>query len=206
VTLAVNPRASADIGWQLSFAAVAGIFLWSRRLADAIAGGADRGSPRRALADGAAMTVAATIATAPLVAHHFDTLQLAALPANLAALPAIAPAMWLGMLSGLAGQIPALPVEPLNWINSLCLAYIAQVARWFGSPGWAQLELGLRGALELIAAFAVLAAAIELGIAAAARRRGLAPRARPRPRTGARRAPVFPRACVSSASIHSLRL
>ena len=32
----------------------------------------ERGSPRRAVAEGAAMTIAATVATAPLMAHHFD--------------------------------------------------------------------------------------------------------------------------------------
>ena len=176
-TLALNPRAAADVGWQLSFAAVAGIFLWSRRLADAIAGGAPRQSPRRALADGTAMTVAATVATAPLVAHHFDALQIAALPANVAALPAVAPAMWLGMLAGFAGQLPAIPVEPMSWLNSLCLAYIAQVARWFGTPEWAQLELGIGRPGEVAAAYAVLVAAGELALAAAARRRGLGPAA-----------------------------
>ena len=38
VTLAANPRASGDVGWQLSFAAVVGILLWAegiRELADA---------------------------------------------------------------------------------------------------------------------------------------------------------------------------
>ena len=79
------------------------------------------------------------------MAHHFESLSVAALPANLLALPAVAPAMWLGMLAAIAGQLPAIPVEPLNWLNSLLLAYIAQVARWLGEPGWAQVELGLGG-------------------------------------------------------------
>ena len=95
---------------------------------------AERGSPRAPLAEGVAVTAAATVATAPLMAHHFDSFSLAALPANLLALPAVAPAMWLGMLAGIAGQLPAIPVEPLNWLNSLCLAYIAQVARWLARP------------------------------------------------------------------------
>ena len=80
------------------------------------------------------MTAAATVATAPLMAHHFDSFSLAALPANLLALPAVAPAMWLGMLAGIAGQLPAIPVEPVNWLNSLCLAYIAQIAHWLAHP------------------------------------------------------------------------
>jgi competence protein ComEC len=173
VTLAANPRAAGDVGWQLSFAAVAGILLWTGRLTALLAGDADRGSPRRAVAEGVAVTVAATVATAPLMAHHFDALSLAALPANLLALPAVAPAMWLGMLSASAAQLPALPVEPLNWLNSLCLGYIAQIARWLGSPRWSQLELGLGGPLHVAGAYAALLALVEAGLRAAGRRRGL---------------------------------
>ena len=173
LTLGLNPRASGDVGWQLSFAAVIGIFLWTARLASLLDGGRTQGSPRRALAEGAAMTVAATIATAPLMAHHFGSLSPAALPANLLALPAVAPAMWLGMLAGMLGQLPAVPVEPLNWLDSLCLAYIAQVARWFGTPGWALLDIELDGPAGLIGAYAALIAAIEICLAVARRRAGL---------------------------------
>ena len=42
VTLAINPRASGDAGWQLSFAAVVGILLWSARLAGLLGGRARR--------------------------------------------------------------------------------------------------------------------------------------------------------------------
>ena len=52
VTLAANPRAAGDIGWQLSFAAVIGILLWSSRLADALARGGAAGAPRPARAGG----------------------------------------------------------------------------------------------------------------------------------------------------------
>jgi competence protein ComEC len=174
LTLALNPRAAGDIGWQLSFAAVIGILLWTGRLAALLDGGAGRGSTRRALAEGVAVTAAATLATAPLMAHHFDSLSLAALPANLLALPAVAPAMWLGMLTAAAAQLPAIPVEPLNWLNSLCLAYIAQVARWLGSPGWALLDLRLGTPPQVGAAYLALIGLAELGLAAGARRRGLA--------------------------------
>ena len=109
VTLALNPRASGDAGWQLSFAAVAGIFLLGApiraRLADLLGSGGWRG----ALCDGAAVTIAATIATAPLMANHFGTVSVASLTANLLVLPAVAPAMWLGMLTAAAAQVPGLP-------------------------------------------------------------------------------------------------
>jgi competence protein ComEC len=161
-TLAINPRTHGDIGWQLSFAAVIGILLWSARLASILGGGAPRGSARRALIEGVAVTVAATVATAPLMAHHFEQFSPVALPANVFALPAVAPAMWLGMLSGIVGQVPAIPVEPLNWLNSLCLAYIAQVAHWLGSPDWALLTVHLPSTWSVAAAFGVLIGAMEL--------------------------------------------
>ena len=173
VTLAANPRAAGDVGWQLSFAAVIGILLWSSRMARALAGEAGRDSPRRAVAEGVAVTVAATAATGPLMAHHFDALSAAALPANLLALPAVAPAMWLGMLSGIAGQLPALPVEPLNWLNSLCLAYIGQVAHWLAGPDWALLDVRLASPPAVGAAYLVLLSVMEGLLAFSRRRLGL---------------------------------
>jgi len=86
------------------------------------------------------MTLAASLATAPLAAHHFGTVSITAIPANLFALPAIAPAMWLGMLSGALGQIPGAPVEPLTWLGGLCAGFIGWVAHLLG-PEWAQLDV-----------------------------------------------------------------
>ena len=76
-----------------------------RRDRDPAVGGADSRRParatrpgapghvgwRRALAEGAGVTIAATLATAPLMAHDFDAVSIASLPANLLALPAVAP-------------------------------------------------------------------------------------------------------------------
>lgn len=173
VTLALNPRAEQDVGWQLSFAAVLGIMLWSKRLAAMLSGRAERGSARRALTEAIAVTVAATVATAPLMASAFEQLSPAALPANVLAAPAVAPAMWLGMLTGIAGQAPLLPVEPLNWLDSLCLAYIAQVAHWLAAPRWASLTVHLDSVWSVAAAFAGLILAMELMLSRLQRRSGL---------------------------------
>jgi competence protein ComEC len=146
LTLAVEPRFAADVGWQLSFAAVLGILLLATSLRERLVPWTgDRGAGR-ALADGAALTVAATIATAPLIAFHFEAVPTLTLVANLLALPAVAPAMWLGMLATAAGQVPGAPVEALNALNAPLLAYIAQVAAWCGRPEWAYPEVRLSGA------------------------------------------------------------
>ena len=99
-TLALNPRAVGDPGWQLSFAAVAGILALGPPLRTC----ALRALPRL-LAEGVAVTSAATLATAPLLAHHFGAVSPAGLAANLLALPLVAPIMWLGMLRATVGQV-----------------------------------------------------------------------------------------------------
>lgn len=145
VTLAVDPGIAADVGWQLSFAAVLGILLLASPLREALAARLGPGPWRRALAEGVAMTVAATLATAPLIAFHFETLSTTTLAANVLALPAVAPAMWLGMAVAALAQVPGLPLEPLNGLNALLLAYIAQVASWCAAPEWAELRVHLGG-------------------------------------------------------------
>lgn len=156
VTLALNPRASGDIGWQLSFAAVIGILLLARplqlRIEVLIGGGAWQG----ALAAGAAVSIAATVATGPLVAFHFERFPLTTIAANLAVLPAVAPAMWLGMVSAAVGQLSAVLAVPFNLANSVTLSYIAQVAEWSASPSWAVAEVGIPGLFPLAAIYVAL--------------------------------------------------
>lgn len=162
ILLVLEPGIAADVGWQLSFAAVLGILLLAAPLRGAIERRVGRRAWRRTLAEGAALTIAATLATAPLIAFHFEAISTTTLFANLLALPAVAPAMWLGMLVAAAGQVPGFPVEALNAVNALLLAYIAQVAAWCGRPSWAYLPLrldlaGLFGSYLAIAAAAMLA-------------------------------------------------
>ncbi len=158
VTLALNPRAGSDIGWQLSFAAVIGIFLMTGPLQVRLARLVGRGGWRTGLVDGAAVTLAATIATAPLMAFHFESFPVTTLVANLLALPAVAPAMWLGMVSAALGQISEWLALPFNWLNAPLLAYIAQVAAWCGGPSWTRLEVKVGGPFELALVYLALGA------------------------------------------------
>jgi len=124
VTLLANPRAAADPGWQLSFAAVIGIAVGAGRVARALR---DRRVPR-GVADATAMTIAATVATAPLIALHFGRVSPIGLPANVLAAPAVAPVMWLGALAATAGQLSATAAVPFTALASLPAAYLA----WLG--------------------------------------------------------------------------
>ena len=151
LTLLANPRAAADPGWQLSFAAVIGIALGAGRVACALR--ARRVPP--AVAEATAMTVAATIATAPLIALHFGRASLVGLPANVLAAPAVAPAMWLGAVAAALGQVSAVLAAPFAALAALPAAYLAWLAHAAAhAPGAsARLPLGV-----VIAACAVAAA------------------------------------------------
>jgi competence protein ComEC len=178
ITLAIDPRATSDVGWQLSFAAVAGLLLLTQPVVRTLEPEQGFGShARRALAEGAAMTLAATLATGPLVTHHFGVVSLTAIPANLLALPAVAPAMWLGMLAGALGQIPGAPVEACSWLGGHFAAYIGWVARALGG-NWAQLELPEPSLAVAVAWTGALVGLARIACLWIERRAGL--RARPR--------------------------
>jgi competence protein ComEC len=172
VTLTLDPRAWEEPGWQLSFAAVAGILVLGPGIGRAL-------EPLpRLLADGIALTVAATVATAPLVAHHFGVVSLAGLPANVVALPLVAPIMWLGMLRAAVGQADVTgPLgEALTAADGLLgvtmqplLAALVQLATLFADAPGGQLGLTLDGPLAVAAAYLVLALG-GLGVARLASR------------------------------------
>jgi competence protein ComEC len=186
-TLAWNPRAWEDPGWQLSFAAVAGILALGVPLGAALRKGAKElggGAIAGALADGIAVTVAATLATAPLVAHHFGSVPLAGLPANLLALPAVAPAMWLGMLKAALGQLAAvsapagseqtgelghplhgaagIAASALGVVANLPVAYLSTLGERFADMPGGKLALPLRSPTAVGAAYSALAAVVLL--------------------------------------------
>jgi len=171
ITLAVDPGVAGDVGWQLSFAAVLGIFALASPLRRGLLTRLGPGRLRGALAEGLAVTAAATLATAPLIAFHFETVSTMTLVANLMAMPAVAPAMWLGMVSAAVAQVPGLPTEPINALAALLYAYVAQVAAWCGRPTWAevQVHLGLGGVAVAYAGMAIA----SLAIARIVRRRRL---------------------------------
>ena len=164
VTLALNPRVSGEPGWQLSFAAVVALLALGPPLRGVLA----RAVPGP-VADVAAITVAATIGTAPLMAMHFEQVSLAALPANLLAAAAIAPVMWLGMLAAAAAQISPALAAPFNAVNAPLLAFIEWVAHTMAGAPAAVLPVHVRSPAALAVAYAALAGAV-VGVRAGWRR------------------------------------
>jgi competence protein ComEC len=157
VTLTLNPRAIEDVGWQLSFAAVIAILLLATRVRDGLT---HRRLPS-GLAEATALTAAATMGTAPLIAAHFGQASLVSLPANVAAAPAVAPTMWLGMTAAAIGQISPVLATPFTALAAFPAAYVMWVAHIASS---------LPGAQATVPVAAVAAACVVAMLAIASRR------------------------------------
>jgi competence protein ComEC len=191
VTLALDPRACGDAGWQLSFAAVGGILVLGPHIASGLA---DRGGPRP-LAEACAITASATLATAPLLALLFGETSLVSLPANVLATPLVAPIMWIGAVAAAVGQISPGTGEGLAQLAAVPLALLVALARSAAAVPGATITpppLAVLGVVAVIA-FAVLVPSarrpvpwLVVAITAGALALAPAPQARLAPPTGLR--------------------
>ena len=138
VTLALDPLAAEQPGWQLSFAAVAAIGLLAAPLRAQL-------EARRVpalISEPLALTAAATLGSAPVAAAAFGTLSLVSLPANLAAALIVAPVTWLGMVAAVVGQVSTSLAAPLTWLAYWPLSAIITIARFSAALPAAQVNAG----------------------------------------------------------------
>jgi competence protein ComEC len=177
-TLALNPRVAGDTGWQLSFAAVVGILLLARPIQAGL-----RAAPRL-VAEGAAVTLAATLATAPLIAHAFGSISLAGVVANVVALPLVAGIMWSGMVQCALAQAPgilgitAALIDAIGALDGVLLGLLRRLVRAFADAPGASVALPLGSPAGVVIAYGLI------GLTAVMIRRGAA-RIEPRTTTAA---------------------
>jgi competence protein ComEC len=116
VVLALDPLELYDPGFQLSFSAVMAIFVVAPRL-------------RGVLGQVAAVSVACTVVTAPIVWWHFGRASPLAVPANLLALPAVAPILWLALAALVVHSVWPPLAAPLLALADLLAGYVLVIAR-----------------------------------------------------------------------------
>jgi competence protein ComEC len=153
VLLAWNPYSLLDPGFQLSFAAVAAIFVLVPRLARVLEGYPLPGKLGAVLA----VSGACGLATAPVLWLQFHAVPLLTVPANALAAPAVAPLLGLGFASALAGLVFSPAGTAIAWVNGWCAAYLAVCARVVGGLPGAQVRSG-RSLVLLLALTAPVAA------------------------------------------------
>ncbi len=153
VLLAWNPYTLLDAGFQLSFVAVAAIFVFVRPLLLVL-----EGYPvPRWLAEALAVSTACGAATAPVLWLQFHAVPLLAVPANALAAPAMPPLLALALLAALLDPVAPGLAALLASLAGWCAAWLALCARLVGGLPFAQVS-STRGGLAL-AGCALLAAA-----------------------------------------------
>jgi competence protein ComEC len=136
VLLAWSPYALFDPGFQLSFAAVAAIFVLAPRLTERLDGYPLPESVRVATA----VSAACAVATSPVLALRFGAVPILGIVANALVEPVV------GLLLGLAFAAAAAdPVAPgvaaaLAWVDGWIAAYVAGCARLVAAVPFAQLH------------------------------------------------------------------
>jgi competence protein ComEC len=151
--LAWNPYTLLDAGFQLSFVAVAAIFVLVPPLLHVL-----EGYPlAKWLREAIAVSTACGAATAPVLWLQFHAVPLLAVPANALAAPAMAPLLGLALSAALLDPVAPGAAAVLAGLASWCAAWLALCARVVGGLPFAQVS-STRGGGAL-AASALLGAA-----------------------------------------------
>lgn len=136
--LAVNPLLlQYDAGFQLSFLATAGILIlqpWFERRSVAI-------PPLLGLRSCFATSVAAIVATAPVILYSFHQFSLVALVANLALVPLMPVVMVLSILAAMIALCFPAGASLLGVVLYCLLHLMVGLVRWFAALPYASIEL-----------------------------------------------------------------
>jgi competence protein ComEC len=167
VMAGITPSIVRDVSFQLSFAATAGILYLAGPIAKCVESGlafVAGGAPRWAgtIVQALAMTLAATVSTAPLLMLNFERLSLVGVVANVLVVPAFPLILFASALAAIGGLMPAGHVvfaAPAYY----ALSYWITVTEWLASLPAASVRVPwIDARLTLLLYAAVALAAIPL--------------------------------------------
>jgi competence protein ComEC len=125
ILLLFDPAQASDAGFALSVFATGGLLLLAPRWRDALC----RWRIPRSLAEALAIPAAAQVACAPVIAGISGSVSLVAVPANLLAEPAVAPATILGVAATLLSVVWPGAAAFVAWLGSWPAGWLVAVAR-----------------------------------------------------------------------------
>jgi competence protein ComEC len=164
VLVLVDPWLSRSYGFVLSVLATGALVTlatsWAGRWSDA-------GVPRP-LAAALATPLAAQLVCAPVVVLLSDQVSLAAVPANLLAAPAVAPATVVGVLATVTSAVSPAAAAVLARLAGGFVWWIVEVARW--SAGLPAAAVGWSGSLTGAALLSVVTVVAVAAVRSARRR------------------------------------
>lgn len=139
-TLLIDPTYGwGDLGWELSFAAFAGVMILAPLGQAYFFGRQKPGTVRQILGE----TITAQIATIPLIVMSFGVLSTVAIFANLLILPLVPLAMLLTFIAGGSAYIAPALVPIIAFPAQTLLSYMVWVAEYFANLPWSQVETTL---------------------------------------------------------------
>ncbi len=166
VMVGISPNIIFSISFQLSFAALAGIVALGDGFGGLLRGlAADRlgwRSPLRPVlttaADMIGVTVAATAATLPLIAYHFEQVSTLGIPATLLTLPAVPPFIIGSGAAGLLGMVSETLALPFGWIAWGAGAYATGVVTALSDLPSAAVDTGRLPLAAVVGCYLILVA------------------------------------------------
>jgi competence protein ComEC len=155
VTVVINPSYIwGDLGWQLSFAAFAGVMILAPLLQRFFFGDKKPGIVRQILGE----TISAVIVTAPVLVNAFGQFSNIAIIANLLILPFVPLAMLLTFIAGVGALLIPPSATVVGLPATLLLGYMTSVAQYLSHVSWAVTKLQIS---EIVVGFCyVILAAI----------------------------------------------
>lgn len=152
VMVGIQPQILWSVSFQLSFLAMAGLILfypyfqaWGRRRITPISG--DRESLTTAgnlVSDGFALSLAAIVATWPLIAYNFDVVSLVGLPATFFSLLALPAIIVTAAVVAFAGLFAPLLAQILGWLAWLFLSYLILVVQAFDALPFSSFQVAVQ--------------------------------------------------------------
>jgi competence protein ComEC len=154
VLLAWNPYSLLEAGFQLSFTAVAAIFV-AVPSAERILQGYPLPDWLRGVL---AVSAACGLATAPIVLFHFGSVPAYAVLSNALAAPVMGPLLGLALVTSAIAPVSAPAAHAIAWANGWLAAYVAGCARIVAGLPYSQLSTVAAGAVLACGGLAIFVA------------------------------------------------
>ena len=162
--VAVSPSILYSISFQLSFAAIAGISAFSDAFGNALRSSIERRigwrsalrAPLVGIVDMLGVSLAATIATLPLIAFHFERVSTLGIPASVLTLPALPFLIAASASTAMVGLASSALATPLGWLAWGAGAYLSGVVTLLARLPGAAVDIGSLPAWAVVAYYGIL--------------------------------------------------
>jgi competence protein ComEC len=149
VMVGIEPQVLWDASFQLSFLAMSGLIFispyfqaWGRKKVVATVGkDGTAASLCNFVADSLAVTLAAILATWPVIAYYFDVVSFVGLPATFFALPSLPGIIITSAIVAVIGLLVPFLAQILGWIAWLFLSYFILVVQAFNALPFSSVKL-----------------------------------------------------------------